>query len=168
MKNVVDFKDYSVVFLYNCEGEIVGQAIIDKEDKKKVEGYRWSLSNSGYAVSWINGKIKTMHQHIFKIPEDNNVVDHINGEKLDNRKSNLREVSRSMNALLSTKTNNNTGKKGVTYNEKTGRYYANIYINGKRINLGCSENFIEAVRFREEAEKKYIHEELKRIENIKV
>lgn len=158
MKNYINFKSYSIVFLYDSYGEIVGQAKVDKEDIKRVSNYNWSLANSGYAVAWIDGKTTTMQQFIHGKPQGKNVIDHINSDRLDNRRENLREVSRSLNTLLSAKCNSNTGRKGVSYLKDKNRYTAKIQIDGKSITLGYTKDFMEAVKLREEAEKKYIQE----------
>lgn len=161
--NILDFKYYSVVFLKDSVGNIVGQAIIDKEDKERVGEYNWSLANSGYAVAWIEGKTTTLQQFIHGRPKENNIIHHINEDRLDNRKANLDEISRNMNALLSSSTRSNTGRRGVYYNKRTKTYTARIKIGGKNITLGSSKDFMEAVKFRERAERKYIYNYEKQI-----
>ena len=68
------------------------EAIVDNEDYEGLMSYKWCSVN-GYAVRGkkIGGKVKLyfMHREILK-PRDNEVVDHINGNKSDNRKANLR------------------------------------------------------------------------------
>lgn len=66
-------------------------AIIDKDDLDKVINTNWCYS-SGYAMSTSNGK-RPMHRVINNTP-DGMCTDHINGDKLDNRKCNLRSISR--------------------------------------------------------------------------
>lgn len=65
------------------------------------------------------------------------VIDHINGVRDDNRESNLREASQAQNcANMRRSKANKTGFKGVYLNKKLGRYQANIKDGGKIRNLG--------------------------------
>jgi hypothetical protein len=73
-----------------------------------------------------------------------NVVDHINGDRADNRIQNLRDVPHWAN-LQNTQTisqNNNTGARGVT--RLKNRYRAEIQVNGQRIHLGVFDTVEEA------------------------
>lgn len=64
-------------------------------------------------------------------------VDHINGDRSDNRWSNLRLASRSQNNCNSGRRRNNTsGHKGVRFHKKAGKWMAEARINGERIYLG--------------------------------
>jgi hypothetical protein len=76
----------SKISLSGKNGEVTGYSIIDEEDYDKVCIYKWRLSN-GYAI----GGPKTIKLHRFIMNAENGLmIDHINGNKLDNRKSNLR------------------------------------------------------------------------------
>ncbi len=65
-------------------------------------------------------------------------IDHINGDRSDNRIENLREVNRSVNCenIRSAHNDNKTGILGVSWDKARKRYYAQIGISGKTINLG--------------------------------
>jgi len=63
--------------------------LIDKEDLSKVNHIYWLINNWGYCVGWHKTKSVSIHRLIMNCPE-NLVVDHINHNPLDNRKSNLR------------------------------------------------------------------------------
>lgn len=69
-----------------------GYAVIDSEDKA-LERYNWSLDGYGYPCAYINGKVMKLHHMTLGKPSANMVTDHINRDKLDARKSNLRFVT---------------------------------------------------------------------------
>lgn len=99
-----------------------------------------------------------MHRFIMGFPRGK-YVDHINGNTLDNRKSNLRVCSNAANLRNGKlRPNNTTGKTGVSfypqYNESKP-WFARIRVGYKTINLGSYQSFEDAVRKRKEAETKY-------------
>ena len=88
-----------------------------------------------------------------------NVVDHINRNPLDNRKCNLRVCSQQQNTINRSLRNDNTsGKSGVTFNKRIGKWQANVYISGKRHHLGYFDNKEDAITARLEGEEKYFGE----------
>lgn len=86
----------------------------------------------------------------------NLVIDHIDGNPLNNKIDNLRDVSMHTNMknmkMLDT---NTSGVTGVSWQKRYERWDAEIYHNNKRIWLGASKDFKEAVKLRKEAETKY-------------
>ena len=108
-------------------------AEIDSQDFPLVAQFKWTV-NGRYAETKINGKTVSMHR-LIKYAKEGDVVDHINGEGLDNRRSNLRIVTVQGNALnRRLNVNNHLGFRGVS-RSKYG-YVASIKISGKNINLG--------------------------------
>lgn len=75
-------------------------AIIDAADIPLVAPFVWSAQKRGgygfYAKANINGRVVYLHRHLMQ-PKDGEVVDHINWERLDNRRANLRVCSHSVN-----------------------------------------------------------------------
>ena len=69
------------------------------------------------------------------------VIDHMDGNPLNNRISNLRDVSRSVNGQNQRKANsdNKTGFLGVTFRKKTAKFQAQITLNSKNKHLGYSQ-----------------------------
>lgn len=82
-------------------------------------------------------------------------IDHINGERTDNRIANLRVVSRQENSRNKPRQVNNTsGATGVARDKQSGKWSAWVKIDGKNQNLGLYHNFGDAVAARKEAERK--------------
>lgn len=112
----------------------------------------------GYKAGTILNKRATSHRicwllHYGVWP---NNIDHINGDRSDNRIANLRSVTKKENAKnVKKRVTNKSGKPGVYWREKIQRWQANICVEGKSIYLGCFKNIEDAISAREEAEKKY-------------
>lgn len=132
----------------------------DIDDFDKIKDYYWNIS-TGYVESETNRiKFRTkMHRLIMDCTDSTLDIDHINHNKLDNRKENLRIVTRSQNQMnLSKKSNNTSGTTGVYFNKSTNSWVATIQKNKKRIYLGHFELYGEAVKARKDAECKYFGE----------
>ncbi len=83
--------------LRNKKHDIVGYAIIDEEDKERVEPIYWSLNRNGYVEGHVLGKPVLMHRFIINAPPAT-IVDHKNNIRHDNRKNNLHIVSYAFNS----------------------------------------------------------------------
>lgn len=132
--------------------------IIDSEDYNKIKDYYWSYDGKNYAYSKImlNGKGSKIYLHrlILDLKDKNKLADHINGDSLDNRKSNLRVVTPQQNAWNHKKPSTNTS--GVVGVSKSGsKWEASIIFKGENIKLGRFAEFEDAVKSRLNAEKKY-------------
>lgn len=116
-------------------------ALVNDDDFVAVQKHKWCAQVSGkneYATAWISGKLTSMHRFIMK-PRDGLVVDHINGNGLDNRKENLRVCTRSQNAMNARpRANTISGVKGVSYNKSIllTPWVAQIRSQGKTIFIG--------------------------------
>ena len=161
-KNKIEIKEtHAEIILHSVQqaGESskeVARVLIDLEDIDKVKERKWSLSSKGYARNYTEGKNLFMHRLLIEVP-DGFLVDHVNGNGLDNRKENLRLVTNQQNTMHRTKLNknNSSGAVGVCYHRLRERWYARITLNGKTINLGSSKDFKEAVAMRKAGEEKY-------------
>lgn len=142
------------------------QIYIDKEDLDKILDYHRyiSINTNGYAYLRYNQQDYFIHRLIMNIPcKYNNdskiIVDHINGNRLDNRKSNLRICTKNLNPInCKLYKNNSSGCKGVNWNKRLKKWEVNIYYKHQHIYLGIYANYEEAVSVRKEAEKKYFKE----------
>lgn len=120
-------------------------AIVDMDDFEKLNKYSWCL-DQGYAVrskyiGMKNGRGSNkriwMHREIISIPKGK-FTDHINGDRLDNRKVNLRIATRRENAMnKKVPISNTSGYKGVTWNKQgKGSWGVWIQLDGKHKFLG--------------------------------
>ncbi|MDR5802169.1 HNH endonuclease [Caballeronia sp. LZ001] len=117
-------------------------ALVDDEDYERIAKHRWCMS-CGYALrgTTVAGHTvqRLMHREILRLPsDDKRLIDHRDGNRLNNQKSNLRICNKSENSRnrLAPK-NNKTGFKGVCLCKATGRYRATINVSGsKQIHLG--------------------------------
>lgn len=133
----------------------------DLEDYDKIKDYCWHINNKGYLACAVgNNTYILMHKLILNLIDDNSVdVDHIKHKTYDNRKSEMRIVTRTENQMnLSLKCNNTSGVTGVNYDNTNNRWVARIGINHKRICLGYFMKFEDAVSARKRAEEKYFGE----------
>lgn len=121
------------------------RAIVDDEDFYRVSFVKWhylkSKNTNGYATrsGRVNGRLTTirMHHVVFgrKV-----MIDHINGNGLDNRRTNLRECTHQQNCANRQPSKNMVRKmspyRGVGWDSKKSKWKAFMYFKGKAINLG--------------------------------
>lgn len=117
---------------------------VDDEDYEFLNQFKWHTTSRGYAARRVHypSSYKSqvnmtflMHR-ILTFAIDGIQVDHINGDKLDNRKENLRLCNNSQNHMnKGVQSNSTTGYKGVSFEKSIGRYRAYCNFNGKRYNL---------------------------------
>ena len=126
--------------------------MVDDGDYKVLSKHKWTAKESGgnifYAVrrNPTNGKHFYMHKVIMGNPSGFE-VDHISGDSLDNRKSNLRVCSHKQNLRNQKLSSANTsGYRGVYLRKDTRKWEAGIKVNQKRIVLGSFDNILDAAR----------------------
>lgn len=140
---------------YTDKGE---QFTFDLEDYELIYPYSWSMDTQGYIIAncgFLTGKHTTVKlQRIVMDAPSNMMVDHINHDKSNNRKSNLRIVTNQQNCWnRSAQTTCSSGVPGVRQFENG--WVARINVDKKEKYLGYFKTFEEAVKARKEAEKKY-------------
>lgn len=136
-------------------------AILDTEDYLKFSGSLYHFCG-GYAARLApdNKTVIFLHREIAGDPQGMQ-VDHINGDKLDDRRANLRVCTPMQNAWnMGMNSRNTSGHTGVNWIKTSRRWRVEIMANGKKKHLGCfPENMKEdAIRVRLEAEKLYFGE----------
>ena len=138
-------------------------AIVDDEDFDYLNQFKWHVFNNNgkfYARRRFllsNGNISKilMHRFIMK-PNKDMVIDHLDGNPLNNQKTNLRICTQSENNKnRNLNINNRSGFKGVYWFEKIKKWRTHIRNNKKIIYLGCHINIIDAARAYNEAALKY-------------
>ena len=124
-------------------------ALVDNEDFEYLNQWKWHTTKLGYAIRTdskgiVGGKPKNsvvyMHRVIMDTPKGF-VTDHINSNKLDNRKKNLQVCKQGMNvAKKSNQSNNTSGYRGVTFNKRKGKWMARFTLGNKTWFLGYHLN----------------------------
>lgn len=110
--------------------------LVDDDDYEYLNSFNWCVSSHGYAKAGINKKTVYMHRMIMGYPKGYQ-IDHINENKLDNRKENLRICTSSQNRRnISVRKDNTSGYKGVTKYLYGDGWVAKINNGYKTINLG--------------------------------
>jgi hypothetical protein len=154
---IIEYEDYAEIVLYNKQCEEVARALIDLDDIERVSKHKWYLiSSTGY----IHCKSANILLHRFIMnPQDDMVVDHINHNKFDNRKSNLRACTQQQNSMnKNMRSNNTSGTVGVSWDKTNRKWIAYIGLNSKIFNLGYYNTLEEATEARKQAEIDYFGE----------
>lgn len=129
------------------ENGTTGVVLLDSEDVPHVFGLDWSIDK--YCKS---NKVGLMHRYIMMDELHGNedlLIDHINRNTLDNRKSNLRLANKSENGFNGKiRKNNTSGVMGVTWKYDKQKWKAYVTPNGKQIHLGYFDDFANAARAR--------------------
>lgn len=130
-------------------------ALVDDEDFEELNKFKWHYAQygrSGYAKRMIwnkeTKKSKIVRMHHFILPlKEGLMVDHINRNGIDNRKCNLRLVTKAQNMMNKfAPKNNKSGFKGVSWLARNRKWRAYINFNYKQIHLGLFEDKKDAAR----------------------
>lgn len=125
---------------------------IDKTDRHLLDMYSFCDNGNGYIVAWADGKYQYLHRMILG-DKKGLEIDHINGDKLDNRRENLRHVTHQQNIFnMRTPKTNKTGVKGVTFDARINKWIARIAPNRQSKHLGSFPTIQEAITARKSAE----------------
>ena len=115
--------------------------LVDDSDYERLTKYNWYLTTSGYVRHhyWVGKRSDCiqMHRLLLSAPQGMQ-VDHINGNKLDNRRYNLRLCSNSQNGFNRKAYKTNTsGYKGVYFCKQKNKWIAQLSVNGRHISVGA-------------------------------
>lgn len=114
-------------------------ALVDDEDFEALSKSKWCLSSSGYAITSKTVQYKVSHILMHRVitgAEKGLYVDHIDMNKLNNQKANLRACTNAQNQMNKNKLKGKSKYKGVTYIKKANKWAAQIRANYKYVWLG--------------------------------
>ena len=138
LRELLDYDPDTGVFLWK----------ISRSNRVKVGDVAGRTNNTGYKDISIDSRRYLQHRlawlyetGAWPVAE----IDHINGQKGDNRLANLREATRSENLYNRKKPPRNTsGLKGVCWRADRKKWFAQLRVNGNQINIGCYDTREEA------------------------
>lgn len=137
------------------------QVMLDDEDYDRVAAYHWreAVKAPGYfmrafSYGYTNGKQNRryvfLHRFILGVNNKTIEVDHKNNDPLDNRRSNLRQVTHQQNMWNRRKQRNNrSGHIGVHWNKERRKWRAVVRFNDREHSIGYFDNLTEAVQARD-------------------
>jgi hypothetical protein len=155
-RKIEDYDNYSISDFGNVRNDTTNKILKPNINRC---GYKYvSLCENG------KPKSRTVHRLVcvtfLNNPNDKSCVDHINNDKIDNRKENLRWASKSengRNACISSK--NTTGFKGVYFDKRNSNWIAQCVVDGDKFHLGSFKDIHDAASavtsFREEHHKEF-------------
>lgn len=123
------------------------QAIVDSEDYEMLIQFNWHYNTEGYAMRTVNhsGKL-SMHRQLMG-DKQGHVIDHVDGNGLNNSRTNLRHATHKENMRnRKLQTNNTSGFKGVYWKPIKQKWEAAIRISNQYKYLGAFISKVEAAR----------------------
>lgn len=160
-----DFTIKGDITILHCRyKEEVYDVTIDTEDLELVTTQygKWCVNKNGSGKIYLRANLlgskplqmKQLHRVIMKEPDG--LIDHIDGDTLNNRKSNLRVADSVLNGRNRKVTKGSkSGCVGVRWHSKNNVWVSQISVGGKQLHLGQSKNLEEAIKLRKDAEEKY-------------
>ena len=144
------------------------KVLVDNEDYNTLKKYNWFYGSKGYAIKnkTKDSDTRLMHRFILGLHKNDPIVDHINGNPLDNRKKNLRLCTQKQNTKNGSRHKDGSSNyKGVHYHKLTGKWRAQICIDYKRKSLGLFNSQIDAAKEYNKAATKY-HCKFAKLNNV--
>jgi hypothetical protein len=146
--------------LSNKHNKTTGYTLVSKSDYTHLNQFNWNVSNKGYIYAYVDKKLWFLHRYICHTRKKKDitgiVVDHINSNKLDNTRQNLRCVNITDNNINRTKAKGCSSKYiGTYWNIEKQKWKAGITVNEKQIFLGYFNDQVTAAKARDRATKKY-------------
>lgn len=154
--DIIEYEDRAEIVLYEGERQPIARAIIDLADLPLVRPYKWhraSRKGKAYVETYINRKAVFLH-HLFLPCIKGLDVDHIDGNSLNNRRSNLRYLNHHAN-ILNKAPSNKAGRMGVFWRQARNCWVAFINVKGRTIRRHCKTRE-DAIKLREAMEMEYV------------
>lgn len=146
--STIDNEKVVCVKASNCDDII----LVDPEDWDMAKSYTWHITKYGYAAANVDGKFKIMQSFLIPDIPKGYERDHINRNRLDNRRCNLRVVTKFENLMNREYQNKTSNHVGVCWYKPTGQWLAYIGHEGNITNLGLFDNEDDAIAVRKQAE----------------
>lgn len=121
-----------------------------------IAGTKAGYKKDGYLRVSLNGKQIYVHRILWFLANGYwpDVIDHINGDRSDNRQLNLRDVTHQENIKNSKKwSNNKSGVNGVSFDKSRNKWEAYTHIDCKKVSLGRFDNIEDAKLARQKSDK---------------
>jgi hypothetical protein len=133
--------------------QVVPSVLVDERDRHWIEGRNHWVDSMGYVSVYLGGGRQERLHRLICDPPAGLGVDHINRNKLDNRRSNLRVCAQQVNCLnVGARCDSKSGIRGVWWSEKRRKWCAQITAQGRRVSLGRFDTLEEASAARSAAE----------------
>jgi hypothetical protein len=124
--------------LWAVDGSVKAVALVDRGDHERLSAHRWHLISTGYAARRTTAGTVLMHRELLGLTVDSSLeADHINRDKLDNRRANLRVATRSQNAQNTQARRGGTSRhRGVCWDKRDRVWRAQAQLNGRNVYIG--------------------------------
>jgi hypothetical protein len=132
-------------------------AVIDMEDADRILPFKWCLHAEGYAyrrrrLSDGPGPMAILMHRVVLNAGPGESVDHVDRDRLNNRRANLRKATKGQNAMNhGLRADNTSGFRGVEFHPPSGRWRAYLTVNNRTTFLGSFATADEAVQVRDAA-----------------
>jgi hypothetical protein len=157
----VPSETYRTLPVRNRQGEVIAAALVDAEDFDWASKYPWHIhrKEGRYARTVVREDESRRHVFLHRAVlgfrhRDNRRIDHINGDRLDCRKANLRLASVAQNAQNQGSRGGSSRFRGVTWDRSRQKWLAQAVVAGERHHLGRFDSELgaaaAAARFRAE------------------
>lgn len=140
----------ALVPLLARDGSVRAYALVDAADAEWASQWAWRMTTWGYAVrsEKVDGRQHTvwMHRDLLGLADGRTPeVDHINRNKLDNRRANLRTVTHAQNGQnFPSRRGSSSVYRGVYWDASRGKWHATIRVNNKSVHVGRFSSETEA------------------------
>lgn len=139
--------------MYRWDGSVSAVTLVDDEDEARFGHLRWCYTPRGYVTRSAGGRKNQwtmwLHREILGLERGDPMMgDHINGDTLDNRRSNLRIVTAAQNQQnrRGAQRTSTSQYRGVSWDATRKMWATRVCINGKMHNLGRFADELEAAR----------------------
>jgi HNH endonuclease len=145
----------SRIALVNRKGDAVGFALVDQADAERLSRHKWYRTGN-YAARWDGRRAILMHREALDAPESRE-VDHISRDTLDNRRSNLRLVTRAENSQnMPAHRDARSRYRGVSWHKQRQLWCAEVRVRGRRVLCAFFEDEEQAAVAASEARARFM------------